>query len=875
MERVKLKQAKVYSVSGRLPDVAPHQGHQGIVNEYLRGALDSLSAVVYAIDRSFRIMLVNKEWDRFALAHGGAAITRAKIIGKNLLDCIAGEQRETIRTICQAIFDGRLERHTLEVDCSTVVKPLICHLEVAPLHASDGYIIGAIFTSRDVTILKSLEAEVDEQYRQLQTVTAALRQREARSAMLQRIAEALNSTQSLPQILQVIAETVVTEGIVDAAAVYLVGDDAQRCVPVGIYGVNVAASDPRAFACESSLAGKALSTREMQIVEDTLDTSDYIFPKLDNGQARAIAVLPIIVDETTGALEVYSKHPRAFDADYITLLSALTDQAAVAIRTTHSYERERRRSDLLRLLNQVGEHLASELRTQAIVQYVANVLVERLGLTFARVWLYDTISEELVLRSSSGLYTQTTGRFSRIKLGQYCVGGIAATRQPFVTNDVAGQTGLGGRDWAEETGIRSFAGYPLIARDRLLGVVGFYHRLPLDDQLISMMEPFVHQVSLALERAQLYVAQVAARREAQAHARLATDKATQLSATLAAMGDGVWTCDRRGHLLTVNRSALTMFGLADEQRQLTTIDDIPALFADTCPDRQECLGLRAALEGRSVRKELNLQPQQHPRQRVVVAVTATPMQDAAGNVVGAVAVVRDVTQQKALEQLRVDFISAAAHELKTPITTLKGYAQLALMRLRSSMDPRLQRTLQTIDAQADRVTHIVQKLMDVSRMQVGRLDLQPEVVDLGVLVQACVMQMQAMTARHELTWTAAGHLRVMADRLRITHVIQNMLDNAIKFSPDGGLIEVKLEASGDEVHVTVRDHGMGIPREKQAQIFEPWYQAHDDMVGAIGGMGLGLSISREIVERHGGHMWCESAEGDGSLFGFTLPLIDH
>ncbi|MBV9791308.1 MAG: GAF domain-containing protein, partial [Chloroflexi bacterium] len=770
---------------------------------------------MYTIDRAFRITMVNQEWDRFAIEHGGLTITGAAVIGKNVLESMSGEPRQVVRQACESIFAGMASQHTLEVDCSTD-SPLFYRMEITPLKSSAGEIIGASFCSRDITAIKQLEAEVGRRQQQLEQALVALRQREARANILQHIAEALNSLQSLPALLQAIAEAVVTEGMFQAAAIYLLDETSQRCDPIGTCGLDLAASDPRAFACDSSLAGRALREQSIQIIVDASQAEQYIVPKLSMGTARAIAALPILVDGRHGVLEVYAEQPHSFDGEQSGLLATLADQVALAIRTTRSFERERRRTELMQLLNRVGEHLASELRTQAIVQYVTNVLVDRLGITFARVWLYDNISDELVLRSSSGLYTETTGAFSRLKIGQQRVGEIAALRQAFVTHDVANESGLGERGWAEQTGIRSFAGYPLIARDHLLGVVGFFSRQPLDDELISMMEPFVHQVSLALERAQLYVAQVAARREAQAHARMATDQARQLSATLAAMGDGVWTCGRKGELLTVNRAALTMFGLGEGYADLSTIDDIPRLFADGCADGPRCFGLRAALQGRTVRDELTLELARQPQSTQVVAVIATPMRDSTGKIVGAVAVVRDMTQQKALEQLRRDFIAAAAHELKTPITTLKGYAQLALMRLRSNIDrPRLQRALQSIDIQADRVVHTVQKLMDVTKMQVGLLDLQPEVIDLAALVKSCVEHTQAMSSRHELSLSAPEQLEIMADRLRITLVVQNMLDNAIKYSPEGGTIEIELWSKLGESWLTVRDHGVGIARDKQ------------------------------------------------------------
>lgn len=872
MERMKLKLAKVYAVSDTYIGASPLPSHAANVNDYLRGAFDSVGAVMYTIDRGFRITMVNQEWDRFAAAHGGLAITGAGAIGKNILESMTGEPCQEIQHACTAIFDGVLPQHTLDVDCSTD-SPLFYRMEITPLKSSHGQIIGAVFCSRDITTLKQLEFEVGKQQQQLEKARVSLRQREARANILQRIAEALNTMQPLPALLQAIVEAAVTEGIFRAAAIYLLDEIRQCCEPIGSCGLDVAASDPRAFACDSSLAGRALREQRIQLIEDAANEDRFVLPTLRVGAARSIAALPFQADGVRGVLEVYADQPQVFDGEQSGLLPTLADQVALAIRTTRSFDRERRRTELMHMLNQVGEHLASELRTQAIVQYVTNVLVDRLGITFARIWLYDNLTDELVLRSSSGLYTETTGTFSRLKIGQYRVGTIAALRHAFVTHDVANAPGLGGRDWAEQTGIRSFAGYPLIARDHLLGVVGFYSRQPLDDELISMMEPFVHQVSLALERAQLYVAQVAARREAQAHARRATAQATQLSATLAAMGDGVWTCGRKGELLTVNRAALTMFGLAEGQTELRTIEDIPRLFAPDCADGKQCFGLRAALQDRTVRDELTLELERRPQSRQVVAVIATPMRDAGGHVVGAVAVVRDVTQQKALDRLRLDFISAAAHELKTPITTLKGYAQLALMRLRTNLDrPRLQRALQSIDIQADRVVHTVQKLLDVTKMQVGLLDLQPEPIDLAALVRGCVEQTQAMSSRHELSLAAPETLEILADRLRITLVVQNMLDNAIKYSPEGGTIEIELRDTGGEAMLTVRDHGVGISRDKQSLIFEPWYQAHGESVGDVGGMGLGLSISREIVERHGGRMWCDSTEGAGSLFGVTLPL---
>jgi signal transduction histidine kinase len=236
-------------------------------------------------------------------------------------------------------------------------------------------------------------------------------------------------------------------------------------------------------------------------------------------------------------------------------------------------------------------------------------------------------------------------------------------------------------------------------------------------------------------------------------------------------------------------------------------------------------------------------------------------------------VVRDITQQRAMERLKDDFLAIAAHELKTPVTAIKGYAQLALSRLQTDAEPgRMQRALQTIDQQAERIAHLVEELLDMSRIQAGQLHLQRTRLELVALAQRSIEQAQQSTTHHQFVLDAPTKAEGCWDEARLEQVLQNLLGNAMKYSPDGGTITTTIALLDDVVHVTVRDQGIGIPPDKQPRIFEPWFQAHTDTSGDYGGMGLGLSISREIVQRHGGHMWLESKYGSGSLFGFTLPL---
>jgi signal transduction histidine kinase len=225
-------------------------------------------------------------------------------------------------------------------------------------------------------------------------------------------------------------------------------------------------------------------------------------------------------------------------------------------------------------------------------------------------------------------------------------------------------------------------------------------------------------------------------------------------------------------------------------------------------------------------------------------------------------------------RLRDEFLSIAAHELKTPLTALLGYTQLALRRLPADgpVEPeRAIETLRTIREQGDRLARLVNQLLDVSRIETGKLVVERERADLGELTRRVVEQARLRAADHQITLEAPASLGARIDPLRVEEVLGNLLDNAIKYSPDGGRVEVTLRAVDGWAELRVRDHGVGIPPERRGAIFERFYQAHDDG-GARAGLGLGLFISRQIVDLHGGQIRAEFPPDGGTCFVVRLPL---
>lgn len=221
---------------------------------------------------------------------------------------------------------------------------------------------------------------------------------------------------------------------------------------------------------------------------------------------------------------------------------------------------------------------------------------------------------------------------------------------------------------------------------------------------------------------------------------------------------------------------------------------------------------------------------------------------------------------------RDEFISVASHELKTPITSLRGFAQLTLRQLEKSDGfdvQRVRRALEIIDQQSVRLAELVSQLLDISRIEGCRLSLNREITDVGGLIDSVVKIAGAKGTRHALNVRAPAGVLGLVDPLRLEQVITNLIDNAIKYSPEGGAVEIELEADGDWISISVTDHGIGITPEHRQHIFDRYYQAHASH--HYGGMGLGLYISREIVSLHGGQIRVESPDQGSTRFVVCLP----
>ena len=350
----------------------------------------------------------------------------------------------------------------------------------------------------------------------------------------------------------------------------------------------------------------------------------------------------------------------------------------------------------------------------------------------------------------------------------------------------------------------------------------------------------------------------------------------QLSSILNFSGDGIITVDASLRITGFNQAMETMTAWHPHEVMGRFYYDV---LRPSDP-QGKTLGLdrdpllQAISSGRTVlNRELILLTRDG--QRVNVSVTAAAIQAPQGQPNSGVLNVRDITRTREAEQLRSTFLSVVSHELQTPIAIIKGYAS-TLAREDAHLDAAaLRERLHAIEEEADRLNHLVDNVLYVSRIQAGGLTMERGELDLSEMTRSVVRRFHARSPDRKITarFPAEAPL-VYADRGRIEEVLLNLLDNAVKYSPRGEDIRVRGQVTDDEVIVSVTDAGQGIPLREQERIFERFQQLDNSASRRAPGTGLGLYICRAIVEAHGGRIWVQSELGVGSTFFFSLPRTE-
>ena len=259
--------------------------------------------------------------------------------------------------------------------------------------------------------------------------------------------------------------------------------------------------------------------------------------------------------------------------------------------------------------------------------------------------------------------------------------------------------------------------------------------------------------------------------------------------------------------------------------------------------------------------------------KVDVSLSISPVRDDEGRIIGAAKIARDISERKAFERRKDKFISMASHELKTPITSLKGFTQILQRRLRQAKNEEVLNLVARMDAQINQLTKIISDFLDISKMRIGQIEYQKVNFDLNALVQEIVENVQEISQTHSLVLEQPSQVQIVGDKDRIGQVIMNLLTNAIKYSPEADRVSIRVDTDTEQRNaiISVQDFGIGISKTHQQRVFERFYRIRKQGQ-TFPGLGIGLFICYEIVSRHGGQIIVESEEGKGSTFSVLLPL---
>ena len=344
---------------------------------------------------------------------------------------------------------------------------------------------------------------------------------------------------------------------------------------------------------------------------------------------------------------------------------------------------------------------------------------------------------------------------------------------------------------------------------------------------------------------------------------------------LASIADGVVANDVAGKVTLINRAAAqllqvdpkaaagrpvrTLFQTFSTKGRLTIEDAMDRLNADPY-SAEYSAGITKTIIEIGMR---------------VIQAHLSPVLTEIGEFLGIVTILRDVTREVEAERAKTDFVSNVSHELRTPLTSIKGYSELLLGNAVGPLNDQQTHFLRIIQSSSNRLTTLINDLLDISRIESGRFKLETKPVQMALVLHSVAEMIQPQCDKKKLCLSLnvepnAG--LVLGDESRLTQVVTNLVSNACRYTPEGGSITLALSSPDDTVRVDVKDTGIGIAPEDQAKVFQRFYRVNDPAVQEVAGTGLGLPISKMLVEMHGGRMWLQSEAGKGSTFTFILPL---
>jgi PAS domain S-box-containing protein len=735
---------------------------------------------------------------------------------------------------------------------------------VAPMRWS-GEVKGVLgIGTRDTTRrLTHAEADLLETFANLAAL--ALRNAESfeersRQARVQRgfyrIAAVLAEPISLEETLDALAQAAAEALGGASAAVVMPGTDDLRLA--GLHGLPA----PLIRYLEHGLGGPddplRVSARRGRVLAAPNLAEDGRFDEqwrriADECGYRSLLVAPVETprSEEGGLVLVFFAEERRFADDDLELARNLTAAARGALERSELFEGERRSRALAQKLAQTSTPLAQELDPAVVLDEVVRRSPELLSADAAVLRLLE--GDELVVGAASGLPDEATMLDSRLPSTARLAGDAVQSRAPVAVADARDDQRLLQADPVLAAGYAGYAGVPLVGPEGTVhGVLSVYTTdpRPWAEEEIEALVAFARNASAALSSAELYQSVAVEQRRS--------------DAILSNIADGIVAVDREGKVVLWNASAEAITGVPAAEALGRTPGDVLQRELESTGDRPAGERLVSIRRG---------------GEEIWLSLTEAVMRDPTGAVAGRIFAFRDISAERIVEQMKTEFVTNVSRELRSPLTSIYGFAETLLRDDVLFGEEERETFLRYITSEAGRLTAIVDRLLAVARLDSGDLQVNLAPTDVGAVVKEVVAAAESALAGSDHRFVLdlpPERLEAVADREKLRQIVTDLVENAVKYSPGGGTVAVSARRLDDSVEVSVEDEGIGIPESERLRIFAKFYRAESEGRDlASGGSGLGLFIAKELLAAMRGRIWVEAREGTGSSFVFTLPLAEE
>ncbi len=566
--------------------------------------------------------------------------------------------------------------------------------------------------------------------------------------------------------------------------------------------------------------------REIPVILMTIHGSEELAVRVFRLGVKDYVIKPFQVEEMLSAIE------RA-----LTEVRLRRERDQLTARLMQANRQLEQRIKELNTLYGIGRSVGTLLDLEKVLNRAVEAAVYVTGAEEGSLLLIDEETNELYMRAARG-FDEKYARGFRLKADDSMAGEVLRTGQPVVIDGVSGEHKI-------KTAylVKSLLYVPLKVKEEVIGVLGVDNRISnrvFTSHDLFMLSALADYMAIAIENARLFSA--------------VEDERRKLEAILSGTGEVVIAVDNAGRLLLLNPAARRAFAtgpLSLINKPLAEVTDnreLLDLFERPLSGRQTQRAEICLADGRTLNANL----------------TSIPGR-------GRVAVMQDITHLKELDKMKSDFVSTVSHDLRSPLTSIRGF--IDLLAVAGELNEQQRQFAEKIRRGAVDISALIDDLLDIGRIEAG-VDLEMRACQLEDIIREVTdnLRGEVETKKQTLRLKLAPQLpAVWGNQLRLGQVVSNLVDNAIKYTPEGGTITVEARGEGAQVMVSVKDTGIGIPLADQPYIFDKFYRVKDRDTADISGTGLGLSIVKSVIEKHNGRVWVESEPGVGSTFTFILP----